>query len=216
MKLSLFQRKKKQEEQLYWLASKSEAGRGVLKRIDENRELLQCLQKNAPEFLKCCPWVDGWLAGNDIFFINFALIMGVAGDEWKKQNFPRPWPGAFPVANCYMKNFTSLTNTPAAAEMINHDEVIENRAMLQQEDAKKISCPTCDETLVFGMRDSQHDFSLGLLTVLECIAIAEKHEQVPPISQKWWDQIFKRFPAFEKTHHSRFYQGEIDDEAAHS
>lgn len=43
-------------------------GGGVHKRIDENRELLELLQRDAPEFLKSHSWVENWLESNDEFF----------------------------------------------------------------------------------------------------------------------------------------------------
>ncbi|NTM07706.1 hypothetical protein HQ705_11855 [Enterococcus faecium] len=47
----------------------------------------------------------------------------------------------------------------------------------------------CVEELMFMMKDKYHEFSLGLSTVLKCLAIAEKEGYVPPLSDDWWLQI---------------------------
>jgi hypothetical protein len=75
------------------------AGGGVHKRIDENRELLELLQREAPEFLASHRWVEGWLASNDEFFValasNVPITEGlfVAQARRRPDEFPRPWPG---------------------------------------------------------------------------------------------------------------------------
>lgn len=66
---------------------------GVHKRIDENRELLELLQQESPELLKQCPWIEGWLDGQDRFLSELADAVGV-DDEWaNRPDWPRPWPG---------------------------------------------------------------------------------------------------------------------------
>jgi hypothetical protein len=72
----------------------SRVGRGVHKRIDENRELLELLQKSAPEVLEKFPWVEGWIASHDQFFTELAKVVDV--ENTIAQNsvnpYPRPWP----------------------------------------------------------------------------------------------------------------------------
>jgi hypothetical protein len=63
--------------------------RGLLKRIDENRELLEALQEHAPELLKSRPWIAGWLECNDEFFVEMATILDVKSPPHLK-NYPRP------------------------------------------------------------------------------------------------------------------------------
>jgi len=68
-------------------------------------------------------------------------------------------------------------------------EVYENRAQLQDgpdiaRDCTDFEC--CREELVFAMQDNAHQFSLGLYTVLKCLAIAEKEGYVPPLPDGWW------------------------------
>ena len=74
-------------------------GGGVHKRIDENRELLELLEREAPELLASHLWVIGWLKSHDDFFV--ALESSVLITEgrflWQAQRnpnrFPRAWPG---------------------------------------------------------------------------------------------------------------------------
>ena len=51
---------------------------GLAKRIDENRELYQLLQKEAPQFLQKHFYVKGWIAGNDNFFTELSVILDLA------------------------------------------------------------------------------------------------------------------------------------------
>jgi hypothetical protein len=74
-------------------------GGGVHKRIDENRELLELLQREAPEFLASHRWVEGWLASNDEFLSALASSVPITEGRFLGQTqrrpteFPRPWPG---------------------------------------------------------------------------------------------------------------------------
>lgn len=74
-------------------------GGGVHKRIDENRELLELLQREASGFLASHSWVEGWLASNDEFFVALALNVPITEGRFLGQaqrrpgEFPRPWPG---------------------------------------------------------------------------------------------------------------------------
>ncbi len=67
---------------------------GIWKQIDENRELLECFQKHAPEFLERCPWVEGWLAVQDAFLCGLQKLLGLPDMPEGSCRFPRPWPGA--------------------------------------------------------------------------------------------------------------------------
>ena len=74
------------------------SGRGIYKRIDENRELLEFLQQEAPELLDRCPWINGWIAANDQFFVKLSEAVNVENifDQEKYgyfRQYPRPWPG---------------------------------------------------------------------------------------------------------------------------
>lgn len=64
--------------------------RGVFKRIDENRELLELLRERAPEFLDKHSWVEGWLESQDLFLND--LLAAVPVSKPSMPNYPRPWP----------------------------------------------------------------------------------------------------------------------------
>ncbi len=74
-------------------------GGGVQKRIDENRELLELLQREAPDFLASHACVEGWLASNDEFFVSLASSVPISEGRFLGQaqrrlgEFPRPWRG---------------------------------------------------------------------------------------------------------------------------
>ena len=74
-------------------------GGGVYKRIDENRELLELLRREAPCFLASNSWVEGWLASNDEFFVALVSTVPIAEGRFIGQAqcrsgaFPRSFPG---------------------------------------------------------------------------------------------------------------------------
>ena len=70
----------------------SSSSRGVFKRIDENRELLELLQKENSDFLHRFPWIEGWIAGFDCFLLDLVetLQLKPLGNA---DAFPRAWPG---------------------------------------------------------------------------------------------------------------------------
>ena len=70
---------------------------------------------------------------------------------------------------------------------MNKESCFKNRAHpVNKETTDVTDCDTCNETLVFSMKDNYHEFSLGLRTVLECLSIAEKEGYVPPLPPEWW------------------------------
>ena len=80
----------------------SVAGRGIWKRIDENRELLACIQEHAPELLERCPFIDGWIGCTDIFLNDLAAAFEIEVPEWMAMLYtPRPWPGKCHVERYY-------------------------------------------------------------------------------------------------------------------
>lgn len=64
--------------------------RGIHKRIDENRELMELLQKEAPDLLKRCSWIEGWLESQDRFLCELASASKVESPI--AHNYPRRWP----------------------------------------------------------------------------------------------------------------------------
>lgn len=92
-------------------------GGGVYKRIDENRELLELLQRQAPDFLASHSWVEGWLAANDQFFLALASTVPVADGQFlgealtRPDKFPRPWPGQ-PYALAHVSGEEDVAKDP--------------------------------------------------------------------------------------------------------
>lgn len=58
-----------------------------------------------------------------------------------------------------------------------------NRAKINN--AERIHCENCFEQVVFNLRDKDHEFSMGLSTVLECLAFAVKNGDLPKLPQSW-------------------------------
>lgn len=75
-------------------------GGGVHKRIDENRELLELLQEQSPQFLQANPWVVGWLKSQDEFLCALEAAVPIQEGLFRGQamregiGFPRPWPAS--------------------------------------------------------------------------------------------------------------------------
>lgn len=72
-------------------------GGGIYKRIDENRELVEFLQNEAPDFLEKHPWVIGsWLKSQDSFLCDLAASVPKSKkSQFKYEDspaYPRPWP----------------------------------------------------------------------------------------------------------------------------
>jgi hypothetical protein len=89
--LSLFRNKVLLEVQR--IVGQSEGG--VHKRIDENRELLELLQNQAPEMLVRNPWIEGWFRSQDNFLNDKAAAVNVENPILKpRKDFPRSWPTA--------------------------------------------------------------------------------------------------------------------------
>lgn len=68
--------------------------RGIHKQIDENRELLEYLQKHVPQTLVDHPWIEGWIQCNDELMTQLEKVAGVENPlPQHSRPFPRPWPG---------------------------------------------------------------------------------------------------------------------------
>lgn len=75
----------KQQKQLLNVIGSRQAG--IFKRLDENRELLELLIRETPALLRTHPWVVGWLASQDDFLQELAIVSGI-----NHQKSIRPWP----------------------------------------------------------------------------------------------------------------------------
>ncbi len=66
----------------------------------------------------------------------------------------------------------------------NGKEIFFNRADIKK--SERIVCDNCFEQIVFHLKDSNnHDFSLGLSTVLSCIVFAIQTGNLPKLPQSW-------------------------------
>lgn len=72
-------------------------------------------------------------------------------------------------------------------------DMFNNRACLEA-GQREVFCPRCDELLVFGMKDREHEFSIGLSSVLECMVIAEHMGYLPSFHNEWWVSLVRRYP----------------------
>lgn len=74
-------------------------GGGVNKRIDENRELLELLRREAPDLVAKHPEIVNWLQSNDDFLCELHAVVPLEDAQFKSlakglgTGFPRPWPG---------------------------------------------------------------------------------------------------------------------------
>lgn len=54
-------------------------------------------------------------------------------------------------------------------------------------------CQECSEDYIFLMQDNNGKFTLGLQTILECLAIAQEVNAIPEIPSEWWNRINNRY-----------------------
>lgn len=95
------------------------AARGIWKRIDENREVLQLIQENAPEVLEKYPCIEGWLGEQDIFLVNLRTLLEMPEKPIHMgPNFPRPWPGDVAIQGAYLTSSLLESSIENAAENI--------------------------------------------------------------------------------------------------
>ncbi len=72
---------------------------------------------------------------------------------------------------------------------------LENIASLKDNKAvDHTDCEVCMEDYYFLMKDNYHEFSMGLRTVLACLAFAEKEGIIPAIDPGWWLEIQGIYP----------------------
>lgn len=69
-----------------------------------------------------------------------------------------------------------------------------NEAMLaEQRIVEHYDCEECSEEYLFLMRNDEHEFSIGLRTILSCLAFAEKEGAIPGLPPEWWVNIQRRY-----------------------
>lgn len=52
-----------------------------------------------------------------------------------------------------------------------------------------LDCQECSDNYYFLLKDTVHEFSLSLTTVLACLAFAEEEGAVPTVPPDWWIKI---------------------------
>lgn len=79
---------------------------------------------------------------------------------------------------------------------MNHDEILINRVKFDQDGhdlAAENHCECCGEPLLFALQDKEHQFSMGITTVLQCLRLAEQRGFVPKLSMQWWFDVKKNY-----------------------
>lgn len=66
-------------------------------------------------------------------------------------------------------------------------DIFFNRADVEA--VSKINCDNCNEQVVFLLQDKDHKFSIGLTTLLDCIAFAIKNGNLPKLPYEWLHQV---------------------------
>jgi hypothetical protein len=59
--------------------------------------------------------------------------------------------------------------------------------------AKEKFSDCCADPLLFAMRDKHHEFFMGLITILQCLRVAEENGHVPHLPEDWWVQLAVRY-----------------------
>lgn len=70
---------------------------------------------------------------------------------------------------------------------INEAKLSENAAI------DHTDCEECMEDFLFKMKDTKHEFFIGLSTILQCLRVAEDACLVPQINDEWWIAVMNRY-----------------------
>jgi hypothetical protein len=71
-------------------------------------------------------------------------------------------------------------------------EKLKNSAKLKK--SRLYNCTKCTETCIFELADKNNrHFSVGLITILQCLQFAEEHGELPKLPQKWWITVINRY-----------------------
>lgn len=69
----------------------------------------------------------------------------------------------------------------------NHHEMNDRKAVL--EEAEDMVCNHCDERVIFHLRDCEHEFTMGLSTVLQCLMFAIEQGDLPKLPLSWCTDV---------------------------
>ncbi|MCB1733673.1 MAG: hypothetical protein H6981_01375 [Gammaproteobacteria bacterium] len=84
------------------------------------------------------------------------------------------------------------TGDKQTEEIIDHAQVLDNEARLTGSPAMP-PCPECLDEMVFALRDRHHTFSVGMSTILQCLALAQEEGAVPVLPSPWWLDVVRRY-----------------------
>jgi len=79
----------------------------------------------------------------------------------------------------------------------NHKKIFFNRAKVIK--SNRIHCDNCFEQVVFLLRDKDHEFSLGMKSILECLAFAVnavKNGDLPKLPASWLSDVENAFDIY--------------------
>ena len=76
--------------------------------------------------------------------------------------------------------------------MLKHEKTIPEQAELTEK-VDQINCSNCFEEYLFHLKDSHHDFTIGLIDILRCLKFAEENGAVPELPTDWWLSVDRRF-----------------------
>lgn len=81
---------------------------------------------------------------------------------------------------------------------LKYREIFFNRAEVEK--GEEMCCDNCFEQVVFFLKDKEHEFSMGLSTVLECLIFAVRNGDLPKLPSSWVSNV------------SRVYNIDISDD----
>ena len=70
-------------------------------------------------------------------------------------------------------------------------EIFFNRAEVEK--AEHINCDNCFDPVVFMLKDKEHEFSIGLETILKCLFFAVEKGDPPKLPSSWLKQVHQYY-----------------------
>ncbi len=73
------------------------------------------------------------------------------------------------------------------------NEDINKVKLKQREVIEHFCCEECSEEYLFKMKDNEHEFYMGMKTILQCLSIMEQERIVPQLPNDWWIALMNRY-----------------------
>lgn len=90
-------------------------------------------------------------------------------------------------------------------------EIFFNRAEIEK--AEQICCENCFEQVVFMLKDKNHEFSMGLTTILECLKFAIENGDLPKLPLSWVNLVYgdsiSEISYYDEEHNKKRYANEV-------